>query len=170
MAFNRNLSSKNRVFLFVLTALLLAGAAILVLPMFVGNSEPVKSGEPEPEEKGEVPNGFIQGRLDFPGEVFPEHMRVFAYNIDTRESYTVPSRGFKTYKIEVPPGRYHVYAYLELLTGYFAYYNEYVAGGMTSCGQGKPIEVVVHPGQVTDGIDPIDWDHYIDDSLYERHG
>jgi hypothetical protein len=114
-------------------------------------------------------NGFIQGKLGFPTEPFPEYMKVFAYNLDTDKKYWVESHGEKTYRLEVPPGRYHVYAYLDNMPGYWAYYNEFVVNGMQSgCEQGNPIVVEVFPGQVTDGVDPIDWEHYIDDRFYER--
>jgi hypothetical protein len=114
-------------------------------------------------------NGFIQGKLGFPTEPFPEYMKVFAYNLDTDKKYWVESHGETTYMLEVPPGRYHVYAYLDNMPGYWAYYNEFVATGMQpGCGQGNPIVVEVFPGQVTDGVDPLDWEHYIDDRFYER--
>lgn len=128
-------------------------------PQFLGNGKP----------EGSIEYGFIEGRLSYPDQDFMD-MVVVAYNLDTGERHIIRSEGRETYRIEVPSGKYHVYAYLSLIPGYWAYYNEYVASGMTSCGQGKPIVVEVNPGLVTNGIDPIDWDHYIDDRFYERHG
>ena len=125
------------------------------------------------EEKVEapLPNGYIQGKLGFPSEPFPKYMKVFAYNLETGKQYSIQSYGELTYKLEVPPGMYHVYAYLDTMPEYWAYYNEYVVNGMQPGSErGCPIIVEVFPGEVTVGVDPLDWDHYIDDRFYERHG
>ncbi len=128
----------------------------------------------ELSEFGEVPalpNGFIQGSLSFPEEPFPEYMKVFAYNLETGLKYIVESQGKTTYLLEVPPGRYHVYAYIDIMPGYWAYYNDYVVNGMQpESERGCPVVVEVFPDQVTEGVDPMDWDHYIDDRFYERWG
>ncbi len=126
-----------------------------------------------PVQSDDLPviNGYIQGGLDFPTEPFPEYMKVFAYNLDTEKEYWVDSGGKKTYRLEVPPGRYHVYAFLDVMPTYRAYFNEFVVSGMEpGCGMGQPVVVEVYPGQVTDGVNPVDWYHYIDDRFYERHG
>lgn len=52
----------------------------------------------------------IEGKLAYPGEEIPA-MVIVAYNLDTRTRYTFDSPAkARRYRIEVPGGRYYVYA------------------------------------------------------------
>ena len=66
----------------------------------------------------------------------------------------------------MPPGDYHVYAYLPdparygagYSKDYRAYYSEFVKCGMRdNCKSHEPITVKVKSGETVSGIDPMDW-------------
>ena len=149
--------------------LLAIGVVWFALPYFRGDA--VKSTDPsgnsEVPDSGtdnnggaSVQTGYIEGTLGFPAGYFPEEMKVCAYNLDTEVEYWIDSKGNTAYRIEVPAGRYHVFAYLDSFSGYRAYYNEFVEGGMTAeLEQGDPIEVVVRAGEITGNVNPTDWYH-----------
>jgi hypothetical protein len=153
--------------------LLAAGAVWFALPLIrgdgvkavdpsgnTGKSEVDDGGTDQNNGGASVQTGFIEGTLGYPAGYFPEDMMVCAYNLDTGLEYWIDSGGNTAYQIEVPPGRYHVFAYLDSYPGYRAYYNEFVEGGMTAeLEQGDPIEVVVRAGEVAGNVNPVDWYH-----------
>jgi hypothetical protein len=117
--------------------------------------------------------GVIEGSLSYPSEFIPDDMTICAENLATRKIYST-NKHLKAkkyqyqvgYKLEVPPGDYHVFAYLPdparygagYSRDYRAYYSEFVKCGMTEkCPSHAPITVKVQGGQTVSGIDPVDW-------------
>ena len=98
--------------------------------------------------------GAIRGNLSYPSDHIPP-LQVVAFILDTKFWYWVGTAERQNwYTIEdLPPGRYHVVAYL---------YGEDLAGGYTADvvhhnGDHTLLEVIVRSGQTTTGIDPVDW-------------
>ena len=117
--------------------------------------------------------GVIEGSLSYPSEFIPPDMTVCAENLATKKIYSTNKHlkakkyQYKVgYKLEVPPGDYHVYAYLpdpakygaSYSKDYRAYYSEFVKCGMTeNCPSHEPVVVKVKSGETVSGIDPQDW-------------
>jgi hypothetical protein len=117
--------------------------------------------------------GVIEGSLSYPGEYIPDDMTISAENLATKEIYSTHQHlmakkyQYKVgFKLAVPPGDYHVYAYLpdpgrhgaEYAKDYRAYYSEFVKCGMSvNCKSHAPITVKVKSGETVRGIDPQDW-------------
>jgi len=98
--------------------------------------------------------GAIRGSLSYPSDHIPP-LQVVAFNLDTNFWYWVGTAEYQDWYVikELPPGRYHVVAYL---------YGEDLAGGYTADvvyhnGDHSLLEVLVRPGETTTGIDPVDW-------------
>jgi hypothetical protein len=110
--------------------------------------------------------GTITGRLQFPSDMVP-FQTVCAEPVDGGAEIcrNVRDGGRRNaYRIQVPPGRYHVYARLTDPTDSpgmgrrKAYWNEYVrCGGHVRCTSTAKIPVEVGPGQTVRGVDPADW-------------
>ncbi len=102
--------------------------------------------------------GGIQGNLSYPSEAIPP-LRVVAINLTTQEAYFVDTeQNQRTYQIDnLPPGSYHVIAYLRdgsLAGGY----TQMVPCGLSvECTDHSLITVIVQAGQITANIDPADW-------------
>ena len=117
--------------------------------------------------------GVIEGSLSYPSEFNPPDMTICAENLATKKIYSTNKHlkakkyQYKVgYKLEVPPGDYHVYAYLpdpakygaSYSKDYRAYYSEFVKCGMTeNCPSHEPVVVKVKSGETVSGIDPQDW-------------
>ncbi|MFW5713998.1 MAG: hypothetical protein ACOCYU_04945 [Brevefilum sp.] len=104
--------------------------------------------------------GGIQGNLGYPSEYIPP-MRVVAFDVNSSDYYYVDTlRNQDTYEITgLPPGIYHVVAYVHEqgpdLAGGYSYF---VTCGMTQdCENHRLIDVNVDAGQVTEGVDPVDF-------------
>lgn len=110
--------------------------------------------------------GIIEGSLSFPSEGIPQDLKVCAETLmgvqfectsthikDSKYTYG------EGYKLELPPGKYYVYAQVPSFNSdYKAYYSEFVACGLSiNCPSHKPIEVEVSAGATLTGIDPHDW-------------
>ena len=98
--------------------------------------------------------GAIRGALSYPSDHIPR-LQVVAFNLDTRYWYWVGTAENQTWYVieDLPPGRYHVVAYV---------YGEDYGGGYTEdvvYGNGSHalVEVVVRPGQTTTDINLYDW-------------
>lgn len=104
--------------------------------------------------------GGITGNLGFPSEYIPP-LRVVAFDIFSPEYYYVDTqRNQDFYEITgLPPGTYHVVAYVredgpDLAGGY----SNFVICGMTvDCTDHDLVNVKVVAGQVTEGVDPVDF-------------
>lgn len=110
--------------------------------------------------------GTIEGSLSFPSEGIPQDLQVCAETLigvqfectlshiqDSKYTYG------SGYKLELPPGKYYVYAQVPSFnSNYKAYYSEFVTCGLSiNCPSHKPIEVEVSAGATLNGIDPQDW-------------
>jgi hypothetical protein len=128
--------------------------------------------QPHPGAAGPQP-GVIQGSLSYPSDFIPLDMTVCAENLATHQKSCTKNHlkgkqyTYKVgYKLTLPPGDYHVYAYLPhpakygagFPKGYRAYYSEFVKCGMrVNCQDHRPITVKVRSGARLQGIDPMDW-------------
>ena len=127
----------------------------LILPLMFAVTAFVAQGE----------TGIIEGSLSYPGEEIPGDMRVCAENLLTKQQYCtekhIKDKQYRYglgYQIEVPAGRYHVFATTANLKGHKAYYSEFVRCGLrVDCASHNPIVVTVVGGQSVAAIDPHDW-------------
>ena len=127
----------------------------LILPLMFAVTAFVAQGE----------TGIIEGSLSYPGEEIPPDMRVCAENLLTKQQYCtekhIKDKRYRYglgYQIEVPAGRYHVFATTANLKGHKAYYSEFVRCGLrVDCASHDPIVVTVAGGQSVVAIDPHDW-------------
>jgi hypothetical protein len=117
--------------------------------------------------------GVIEGALSYPSDFIPPDMVICAENLATKKIYLTKQHlkankyRYKVgYKLEVPPGDYHVYAQLPdparygagFPKDYRAYYSEFVTCGMSvDCTSHAPVVVKVAAGETVSGIDPQDW-------------
>ncbi|MCP4746892.1 MAG: hypothetical protein GY874_12255 [Desulfobacteraceae bacterium] len=112
-------------------------------------------------------NGIIEGSLSYPSEEIPDSIKVCAENISTQKEYCtsqhITSKKYtynKGYKLEVPVGKYYVFATggLAGLKDSKAYYSEFVICGLNvDCPSHEPVMVTVEEGKITSNIDPHDW-------------
>jgi hypothetical protein len=117
--------------------------------------------------------GVIEGSLSYPSEFIPPDMTICAENLATKK-ISCTNRHLKAkkyqyqvgYQLAVPPGDYHVYAYLPdparygagYSRDYRAYYSDFVKCGMSvNCTSHAPITVKVRGGQTVSSVDPMDW-------------
>ena len=109
--------------------------------------------------------GSISGSLSYPGSVIPA-LRVVAFRGEGGPQFSVEvPQGSSTYVIsEIPPGIYHVVAYVApsasqgLPVGLAAGYSNAVACGLRfGCDDHSLLPVVVGSGEALTGIDPQDW-------------
>ena len=111
----------------------------------------------DPQQSG---TGAITGNLGFPSEYIPP-LRVVAFDVYSSDYYFVDTElNQGTYQLEgLPAGVYHVVAYVreqgpEMSAGY----SYFVPCGLSvDCSDHSLIDVFVYPGQVVEGIDPIDF-------------
>jgi hypothetical protein len=110
--------------------------------------------------------GTITGTVGFPSEGLPKDMKVCAENqatqIETCTSQITmvnTPQPHPTYTLDVPPGKYLVYAIVpSFKADYRAYYNAFVTCGLKyECKDHTPIVVDVMAGKTATGIDPQDW-------------
>jgi hypothetical protein len=85
-------------------------------------------------------------------------MTLYFENVDTAETHTLPvPEGTATYAIDLPPGTYHAYAWLEGFT-VGGSYSEFVPCGLSvECSDHTLIPVTVAAGQTVSGVDIQDW-------------
>ena len=113
-----------------------------------------------PGDPTQAGSGGISGNLGFPSEYIPP-LRVVAFDIFSQDYYYVDTQlNQTTYEMAgLPPGTYHVVAYVreqgpDLAGGY----SFFVTCGMTQdCSNHRLIDVNVYAGQVSEGVDPIDF-------------
>jgi hypothetical protein len=109
--------------------------------------------------------GTIEGSLSYPSERLPENMLVCAESVEMKQTTCtdVKMKDNKYtygvgYKLDVPVGKYFVYAKLPENDDNYAYYSEFVTCGLlASCTSHKPIEIEVKANQTTSKVDPQDW-------------
>ena len=117
--------------------------------------------------------GVITGELSYPSDHIPKEIHICAENVVSAEitctnDHVVGSgdNGLTTYRLEVAPGEYRVFAILpegaefKPASGldYRAYYSEFVTcGAQASCPSHEPITVKIEAGQTVSGVGPNDW-------------
>jgi hypothetical protein len=166
----------KKTFAFVLFLLLITlGAASFVLlntkksevanlPFQDNNEQVVVPEEGFPPENPSTEPGIIEGSLGYPSEGIPQDIEVCAENVETQDaictSEHIKDSKFtygEGYSLEVPPGKYYVYA-IRPNSNYKAYYSEFVICGMKAeCSSHSPIEVEVPGGNTISWVDPQDW-------------
>lgn len=113
-----------------------------------------------PDDPLQIGTGTITGNLGYPSEYIPP-LRVVAFDVYSSDYYYVDTElNQGTYQLEeLPPGIYHVVAYVreqgpEMSAGY----SYFVPCGMSvECSDHTLIDVFVYAGQVVEGVDPIDF-------------
>jgi len=110
--------------------------------------------------------GSIQGSLGYPSEYIPP-LRVVAFDVNSQDYYYVDTQRNQTdYQlIDLPAGTYHVVAYVrEEGPDIPGAYTEFVTCGQTvECTDHSLIDVVVSPGMMTEGVDPVDFYAQLDE-------
>ena len=112
----------------------------------------------------ETSQGTITGQIAYPSEFLPPQ-RVVAFDSEDYDTYYVTEvQTGSTYSLEVPPGTYHVMAYVinpsQVGTppDYYAAYSQAVVCGLQAgCDEHSLVPVEVQGGERLTGIDPIDW-------------
>lgn len=156
----------------VLLVLVAGGAYYLgkrVAPSSQKSGQIATSTTPKPTPtptQSALQTGTIEGSLSYPSEGIPQDLQVCAETLigvqfectsthiqDSKYTYG------SGYKLELPPGKYYVYAQVPSFnSGYKAYYSEFVTCGLSiNCPSHKPIEVEVTAGATLTGVDPQDW-------------
>lgn len=113
---------------------------------------PVPTATPAP-----VGNGGITGQLGYPSEVIPP-LTVYFLNVNTADVLTLSTgENQGDYTKSVPPGTYHVYAWLADF-GLGGSYSAAVPCGLTvDCTDHTLLDAVVTAGATTSGVDILDW-------------
>jgi hypothetical protein len=113
-----------------------------------------------PSDPTKAESGTIQGGLGYPSEYIPP-MRVVAFDTTSQDYYYVDTqRNQNAYEMTgIPPGTYQVVAFVreegpDLAGGY----SHFVTCGMhVDCEDHNLIDVIVYAGEVTQGVDPVDF-------------
>lgn len=129
--------------------------------------------QPWPGGAAELKPGVVEGSLSYPSDFIPPDLTICAENLATKKLYCTNKHlkakkyRYKVgYKLEAPPGDYHVFAQLPdparygagYAKDYRAYYSKFVTCGMgAECLDHTPIVVKVKSGETLSGIDPQDW-------------
>jgi hypothetical protein len=105
--------------------------------------------------------GNIRGRVHYPACFAPEDLTICAESSDGRVRCTQPTIDDIeiTYQLEVPAGRWVVYALTDsTLPGRRGWFSRAVKCGLSvECEDHTPIVVEVKSGQTVRGVDPDDW-------------
>lgn len=109
--------------------------------------------------------GGIEGLLSYPSDFIPP-LRVVVFSLDTDDFYDLYTPGsleISSYLIEdIPPGKYHVLAYLvEPESDFCAAFTQYARCGYWTADcdfDPELVEVSVFPGQIVRRVDLMHWD------------
>ncbi|MBL8063115.1 MAG: hypothetical protein JNK32_08865 [Anaerolineales bacterium] len=110
-------------------------------------------------ENAETELGGIAGQLNYPSNFIPSLVvTAFAADGSGDYSYIITNENSSTYQIEnLPAGNYYVVAYVSG-GGLQAGYTQAVLCGLSAeCTDHLLLPVPVKAGQVTNGVNPIDW-------------
>ena len=104
-----------------------------------------------------VGNGTITGAIGYPSEFIPP-MKVYFENTNTGDVLTLSiAQDQGSYTKTVPPGTYHVYAWLEGF-GFGGSYSAAVPCGLSvDCTDHSLLAVEVAAGATVSGVDILDW-------------
>lgn len=110
-------------------------------------------------ESGAVESGSIAGQLNYPSNFIPSLVvTAFAADGSGNYYYVITNENSTTYQIDnLLPGNYYVVAYVSG-GGLQAGYTQAVICGLSAeCSDHLLIPVPVNNGQVTNGVNPMDW-------------
>lgn len=141
---------------------------LAVLLILIGGGFAIYYVTGSPDLPTESAPGFIEGTTLYPSEFVPAQ-RVCAVQTDEKAEFcdaapegTGPD--LPTFRLEVPPGDYYVYALVEnpgelnLESSSRAFWTEFVVCGLqASCPSHEPIVVKVRSGETVTDIRPHDW-------------
>ncbi len=114
---------------------------------------------PTPQASPTLAATGIEGRVCFPSSHIPA-MTVYIQPVGEERVYEVPiAEGQSTYRAEVPPGQYYVYAWLPDFSLAGSYSQAVVCGLTAACQDHTLLPVRVEAGQTATGIDVCDWYH-----------
>lgn len=103
----------------------------------------------------------IEGQFMYPGCAAPSDLRVCAEDRSTlvRHCTGPVSPGADRFRLEVPAGRYAVFAESQKARpGYRAFYNQSVRCGLSvDCKDRSPVLVTAQAGARIENINPADW-------------
>ena len=122
---------------------------------------PLPTGTPLPPEPTATPapvgNGTVSGALGYPSEGIPP-LTLYFQNTDTADVLTLStSQDESSYSKTLPPGTYHVYAWLTD-GGLGGGYTAAVPCGLTvDCTDHSLLPVEVTAGATVTGVDILDW-------------
>lgn len=129
-------------------------------PPFPGEQEGAEVIPPTPAA---LATGAITGSIMYPAEGIPS-LRVVAFQVGGNTHFSVDTvAGQSSYTLEgLPPGTYHVVAYVRPEGGFPAGpaggYSEMVPCGLVyGCNDHTLIDVIVTAGDTTSGVDPNDY-------------
>lgn len=146
-------------------------------PTATSATSPSPTARPSPSPSPAAGSGTITGEVSYPSESRPE-LEVYAIDVnDSSRWFSVTTPEFvgqgvggtgspspdpgKVYSLQVPPGTYHVVAYIKDSargTTTPGIYSQYVLCGLrASCSDHTLIEVTVAAGETREDIDPADW-------------
>ncbi|HEX8532931.1 MAG TPA: hypothetical protein VF662_02085 [Allosphingosinicella sp.] len=136
--------------------------AIIAFSIMLAACDGGKDAAPVDTTIAEPAPAQLSGELSYPSDYLPQDLRVCAELLSSGalscNARFHDSKGKRTYRLEVPAGRYHVYATTSEMPGYKAYYTEAVLCGLSvECTSHLPVPLELRPGQVRNGIDPGDW-------------
>lgn len=107
--------------------------------------------------------GIVEGALLYPACTgLPQDLQVCAEAEGSEARFCtktfVDKNGYR-YQLELPAGRYNIYAQAESARpGYRAYYSAAIPCGLkVSCTDHQPLTVQVESGRVNSSISPADW-------------
>jgi hypothetical protein len=114
--------------------------------------------EPDEHSPGEESTGAVTGKLCYPSEFIPE-MTLFFQELDSQEITklaTAENQG--SYHIDLSPGRYVAFAYLNSGSSFGGSYSNAVPCGLdASCSDHSPVQFDVKPGETMSAVDICDW-------------
>ena len=135
----------------------------LSLPQTEEQSKAVANNTASPSLEPQT--GTIEGSLSYPSEGIPENLKICAEDIETKKQYCTDKHLKSStyqygqgYQLQVPAGKYEVFAFLPENPETKAYYSEFVTCGLSiNCPSHQPISVTVSVGELINNIDPQDW-------------
>jgi hypothetical protein len=129
-------------------------------PTATAEATPTEGAGPVGGPTSETPGqpGTITGALGYPSEVIPR-LRVYAWDRDSGQwRYVITNQNDSTYALQVPPGKYIVFAYLndggEIAGGYT---HAVLCGLDAACTDHTLYVVTVGSGQQVSGVNVTDW-------------
>jgi hypothetical protein len=101
--------------------------------------------------------GLVSGRICYPGDRSPEMVLYFSQHQDGYLLEIPVSEDQEWYQIELEPGSYFVFAWVESYQIGGMYTQAVLCGLGENCSDHSPVLVSVQAGQVIDNIDVCDW-------------